>query len=80
MDVYCRSFGGLIILYVGTCVFEVSQCFAGHILFEMAYGYELDTAHPGPQQLVGHQPPSVVEVKEEVFFFNNLICVVLWLR
>ncbi|PVD24707.1 hypothetical protein C0Q70_15192 [Pomacea canaliculata] len=41
----------------------------GHILFEMAYGYELDTAHPGPQQLIGHQPPSVVEILN--FIFEN---------
>ncbi|KAL8617943.1 hypothetical protein ACOMHN_052894 [Nucella lapillus] len=33
----------------------------GHLLFEMAYGYELDTAHPGPQLLVGAQAPQIVE-------------------
>ena len=35
---------------------------SGHLVFEMAFGYELDAAHPGPQHLVQAQSPVIVEV------------------
>ncbi|RUS80635.1 hypothetical protein EGW08_011585 [Elysia chlorotica] len=38
-----------------------SLCF-GHLLYEMAFGFELSSAHPEPQQLVGQQFPAVVEI------------------
>lgn len=41
----------------------------GHLVFEMAFGYELDTAHPGPQHLVTANSPAVVEVLN--FIFEN---------
>ncbi|XP_035828853.1 slowpoke-binding protein [Aplysia californica] len=41
----------------------------GHLLYEMAFGYELDAAHPEPQHLIGHQSPVVVEILN--FIFEN---------
>lgn len=43
-----------------------SLCF-GHLLYEMAFGFELSTAHPEPQQLVGTQFPAVVEILNFIF-------------
>ncbi|GFO21200.1 slowpoke-binding protein-like [Plakobranchus ocellatus] len=43
-------------------------CF-GHLVYEMAFGFELSSAHPEPQQLIGHQFPDVVEILN--FIFEN---------
>ncbi|KAK3800726.1 hypothetical protein RRG08_003131 [Elysia crispata] len=43
-----------------------SLCF-GHLLYEMAFGFELSAAHPEPQQLVGHPFPAVVEILNFIF-------------
>ncbi|KAH9508048.1 hypothetical protein Btru_052700 [Bulinus truncatus] len=45
-----------------------SLCF-GHLLYEMAFGCELQSAHPEPQHLVGQAHPRVVEVLN--FIFEN---------
>ena len=37
---------------------------SGHLLFEMAFGHELDAAHPGPQHLVSAQSPAIIEVSD----------------
>ncbi|XP_076469248.1 slowpoke-binding protein-like [Babylonia areolata] len=41
----------------------------GHLLYEMAFGCELDSAQPGPQHLVRAQSPQVVEILN--FIFEN---------
>ncbi|ESO88877.1 hypothetical protein LOTGIDRAFT_219027 [Lottia gigantea] len=41
-------------------------CF-GHLLFEMCCGYELDSAHPEPQHLIGHQSPQIVSILNFIF-------------
>ncbi|CAL1547998.1 unnamed protein product [Lymnaea stagnalis] len=49
------------------CALDI-LCF-GHLLYEMAFGYELPTAHPEPQHLIGTQSPAVVEILN--FIFEN---------
>ena len=44
--------------------------FLGHLLYEMAFGFELSAAHPEPQQLVGHPFPAVVEVRAPAIFLK----------
>ncbi|KAK6176190.1 hypothetical protein SNE40_014519 [Patella caerulea] len=41
-------------------------CF-GHLLFEMSAGYELDSAHPGPQHLASQQSPQIVQILNFIF-------------
>jgi len=39
----------------------------GHLLYEMAFGYELAAAHPEPQHLIGHQSPDLVDILNYIF-------------
>eukprot|EP00053_Salpingoeca_punica_P015712 m.145368 g.145368 ORF g.145368 m.145368 type:complete len:405 (+) comp16784_c0_seq9:254-1468(+) len=44
-----------------------SLCF-GHLIYEMALGYELETAKPSLNQLLGQCPPELQEVLSFIFF------------